>query len=252
MPSSVRLLTLPTQAESGAYSRDSSRFPRQRHSPFIYTGNLHWISPEFIGLRNCVPISFTAESLPAHRARSLQGSPSTECRLFRYPRGPVNVNVSLSLVILNVLTRTNVTSTFPKCARFQQETPEYRERGGGGEGGLLQWNPREEEATALLHETRHKVLYVRENAPPPKKNKGRRGTHERASTQPTMLPQLASPMHRIRPIWTGSSETLPSSLREQNNEEGRKDDKRRWRKDNKGGGVRWGWFSPTTGRADRR
>ena len=34
VPSRVSLFILHTQAESGAYSRDSSRFPRQR--PFIY------------------------------------------------------------------------------------------------------------------------------------------------------------------------------------------------------------------------
>ena len=36
VPSRVSLLILQTQAESGAYSRDFSRFPRRRHSPFIY------------------------------------------------------------------------------------------------------------------------------------------------------------------------------------------------------------------------
>ena len=36
---------LHTQAESGAYSRDSSRFPRRR--PCIYTANRHRVSPEF-------------------------------------------------------------------------------------------------------------------------------------------------------------------------------------------------------------
>ena len=37
VPSRVSLLILYTQAESGAYSRDPSRFPRRRHSPFSYT-----------------------------------------------------------------------------------------------------------------------------------------------------------------------------------------------------------------------
>ena len=54
---------LHPQAESGAYLRDSSRVP-----PFasIYgTAIRHRVSPEFIGSRNCVPMAFTAESLPA-------------------------------------------------------------------------------------------------------------------------------------------------------------------------------------------
>ena len=56
---------LQTQAESGAYLRDSSRVPRRR--PFIYikTAIRHWVSPEFIGSRNCVPMAFIAESPPA-------------------------------------------------------------------------------------------------------------------------------------------------------------------------------------------
>ena len=56
---------LNTQAESGAYLRDSSRVPRRR--PFIYeTAIRHRVSPEFIGSRNnCVPMAFTAESPPA-------------------------------------------------------------------------------------------------------------------------------------------------------------------------------------------
>ena len=51
---------LHTQAESGAYLRDSSRVPRRR--PFIYfkTTIRHRASPEFIGSRNCVPMAFTA------------------------------------------------------------------------------------------------------------------------------------------------------------------------------------------------
>ena len=52
-----------TQAESGAYSRDFSRFPR-RHS-FIFTATRHRASPEFIKSRNGVPMAFTAESPPA-------------------------------------------------------------------------------------------------------------------------------------------------------------------------------------------
>ena len=51
-----------TQAESGAYLRDSSRVPRRR--PFYETAIRHRVSPEFIGSRNCVPMAFTAESPP--------------------------------------------------------------------------------------------------------------------------------------------------------------------------------------------
>ena len=54
---------LHTQAESGAYLRDSSRVPRRR--PYE-TAIRHRVSPEFIGSRSCVPMAFTAESPPAH------------------------------------------------------------------------------------------------------------------------------------------------------------------------------------------
>ena len=59
VPSRVSLLILHTLAESSAYSRDSSGFPR-RH-PFLYlkTAIRHRASPEFIGSCNCVVMMFT-------------------------------------------------------------------------------------------------------------------------------------------------------------------------------------------------
>ena len=61
---------LHTQAESGAYLRDSSRVPRRR--PYE-TAIRHRVSPEFIGSRNCVPMAGIER---AGRAISLR---------FRYP-----------------------------------------------------------------------------------------------------------------------------------------------------------------------
>ena len=49
VPSRVSLPILHTQAESGAYSMNSSRFPRR--NPHVYTVNRHRASPEFFGLR---------------------------------------------------------------------------------------------------------------------------------------------------------------------------------------------------------
>ena len=40
-PFRVIMLILHTQAETGAYSQDSTRFPRRR--PFIHNANRHWI-----------------------------------------------------------------------------------------------------------------------------------------------------------------------------------------------------------------
>ena len=55
-----------TQAVSGAYLQDSSRVPRRR--PFLYLKLPYAIgsSPEFIRSRNCVPMTFTAESPPVN------------------------------------------------------------------------------------------------------------------------------------------------------------------------------------------
>ena len=58
--SRVSLLIVYTNAESGAYSRDSSQCP-QRCS-YIFTTIHHRVSHDFIGSRNCVPMVFTAES----------------------------------------------------------------------------------------------------------------------------------------------------------------------------------------------
>ena len=79
VPSRVSLLILHTQAESGAYSRNSSRCPRRR--PYIFTTTHHRVSPEFIGSRSCVPMAFTAESPLAQGQYSPKGSSSNGCRL---------------------------------------------------------------------------------------------------------------------------------------------------------------------------
>ena len=56
VPSRVILLILHPQAATGAYSRASSRFPRQH--PFLDTANYHRVSREYIGSLNCVPMAF--------------------------------------------------------------------------------------------------------------------------------------------------------------------------------------------------
>ena len=65
----------------GAYSRDSSRFPRRR--PFIYTATRHRVGPESIGSRN---LAYRQPSVPRvhrHRASIPQGGSSNECCLCR-------------------------------------------------------------------------------------------------------------------------------------------------------------------------
>ena len=55
---------LHTQAESGAYLRESSRVPRRR--PFIcLKRHTPRVSPELIGTCSCAPMAFAAESPPA-------------------------------------------------------------------------------------------------------------------------------------------------------------------------------------------
>ena len=64
VPSRASLLNLHTQAESGAYSRDSSYFPPPERL-LMYTVNRHRVCVEFIRQRNCVSMAFTVESPPA-------------------------------------------------------------------------------------------------------------------------------------------------------------------------------------------
>ena len=88
VPSCVSLLILYTQAESGAYSRDSSHFPRRR--PSMYTVNATGSVPSLSGQEN----AYLRCSLPRvrrHRASSLQANSSNGCCLFRYPHGPILV-----------------------------------------------------------------------------------------------------------------------------------------------------------------
>ena len=89
-PSRVSLLILHTQAETGAYSRHSSRFLWWH--PFIYTAKRYRASPDFTGSRNCVKMAFTAES------PSPQGQwPSRQLKLPVLPlhhNGPFDVRLS--------------------------------------------------------------------------------------------------------------------------------------------------------------
>ena len=77
---------LHTQAESGAYLRDSSRVPRRR--PFIYL-NLHTLSGHAIAYR-----WRSLQRVRRHRDSSPQGSSSDGCCLYRYHLGPINVRLS--------------------------------------------------------------------------------------------------------------------------------------------------------------
>ena len=60
VPSRASLLILFTNAESSAYSRDSSQCPQR--CPYIFTTIYHRVSHDFIGSRNYVPMAFTAAS----------------------------------------------------------------------------------------------------------------------------------------------------------------------------------------------
>ena len=93
VPSRVTLLIIHTQADSGAYSRDFSHFPRRR--TFIYI-NCHPTSGQFrvhqvTQLRtdgvHCRESAGTVPVVP-------QGSSSNGCYLFRPHHGPINVHLS--------------------------------------------------------------------------------------------------------------------------------------------------------------
>ena len=96
IPSGVSLLILHIQTESGAYSRDSSRFPR-RHL-FIYTAIRHRIRPEFIGSRSCVPMAFPAESPPAQGQWLVRLTGA----VFVGHHGPINVCLSFLIPTIDM------------------------------------------------------------------------------------------------------------------------------------------------------
>ena len=92
--SRVSLFILYTQAESGGYSRNSSRFPRRR--PLIYIAILrHRVSPEFIGSRNCIPVYgvHCRESAGTGQV-ALKVVPVTGAAFFAGHYGPINVHLS--------------------------------------------------------------------------------------------------------------------------------------------------------------
>ena len=85
----MSLLILPTQAESDAYSRDSSRFPRRR--PWI-TNTPHAIGP--VPSLSGYVVAYRWRSRPRvrrDRASSPQGGSSNGCCLCSYYCGPINV-----------------------------------------------------------------------------------------------------------------------------------------------------------------
>ena len=92
VPSGVSLLILHTQAECGAYSQDSSRFPLRR--PLIVdTAIRHRVSSAFIRSRN----AYRWRSLPRvyrHRASNPQVSSSIGCCLLGYHHGSIFVRLS--------------------------------------------------------------------------------------------------------------------------------------------------------------
>ena len=73
---------LHPQAESGAYLRCSSRVPRRRPFFLFLSAIRHQVSPEFIGSRNCVPMTFTESA--GTEPKSLKVVPN-ECCLGRSP-----------------------------------------------------------------------------------------------------------------------------------------------------------------------
>ena len=91
VPSRVSVLILHTQAESGDFSRDSSRFPRRR--PFIYTVIRHRVNTELSGHA----IAYQWRSLPRvrrHRTSCSQGSSSNGCRIFSFHNKSVFIRLS--------------------------------------------------------------------------------------------------------------------------------------------------------------
>ena len=97
---------LHTQAESGAYSRDSLRFPWR--CLFIYTANRHWVSPEFNRSLSCVPRSHrkkvTQVSLPPSFCGDCLNFSREKHSAVPFPRGPLSrVLRTNNLIVLHLL-----------------------------------------------------------------------------------------------------------------------------------------------------
>ena len=92
VPSRVSLLILHTQAEYGAYSQDSSRFPRRR--AIIYTANRQRISPEFIRSRNCIPMGVYCRESAGTGPRVFKEAPVTGAAFSGFTLGPIYVRLS--------------------------------------------------------------------------------------------------------------------------------------------------------------
>ena len=100
-PVSARILSTRRQAESGVfYSRTSFDFPRRR--PCIIPSTAIGPVPSWSGHA----IAYRWRSLPRvrrRRGRSLQGSSSIRCCLFRYHHGPNFVRLSFSTLPIIVV-----------------------------------------------------------------------------------------------------------------------------------------------------
>ena len=103
LPSRVTLLIVHIQAEPGAYSRNFSRFPRQRPFIMYYTVKRHRASPEFISHANV----YRWRSLSRIRRRrpgSVQDSCSSNgCSLYRCYHGSIFVRLSFPTPIIGTV-----------------------------------------------------------------------------------------------------------------------------------------------------
>ena len=92
VPSRVSLLIIHTQAESGAYSRDYSRFPRRR--PFIFQ-NRHTtsVSPQVYRVTQLRTDGVHCRESAGTGASSPQGSSSDGCCLCSHHHEPINACV---------------------------------------------------------------------------------------------------------------------------------------------------------------
>ena len=81
IPSRVSLLILHTPAESGAYLRDSARFPRRCTFIYLFRQSPSGLSRVCIRSRNCIPTAFNAKRSVDTGPVVLKVSSSNGCRL---------------------------------------------------------------------------------------------------------------------------------------------------------------------------